>query len=1118
MRVYLGSETQLPDPLIEAKQGFGKAPAYRGMAYVVLEDFPLESFGNRIPQLSFEVIRPVGKLEPQIEAITIIPGASEYAYSPVEITDQIGPRNTVSLNRHVLHASSDWEASINELQALCPNLKRVALVVSWFGTDLRASQCSIEPRVEVAARPGASQPWVVSGLQRAQANLVSTVQGGPAFGGTPSDASVLAAIADLKNRGLQVTLYPFMMMDIPAGNGLPDPYGAAQQAVYPWRGRITDVTDQTSALPSAVASFVGSVGAGDFWFSGSTVHCNSNELSYRRLILHYAHLCAAAGGVDAFIIGSELRGLTRLRDHNGGFPFVQSLRTLAAECRSILGGATGITYAADWSEYFGYQPTDGSGDVFFNLDPLWADPSITSVGIDNYMPLSDWRGTRDSARLDDARSAYDASSMSAAITAGEGFDWYYASAADRAAELRTPIASGDRGDSWLYRYKDLQGWWTNPHYDRRNGVAVTNPSPWVPASKPIWFTELGAPAVDVAANQPNVFPDPKSSENAVPYQSLGGRDDLAQRRFLEAHLAHWASRNDGMVPTDRIYLWTWDARPQPAFPVQSHIWSDGGNWHLGHWLTGRLGAAPADDLMAHLAADYGLSNIDASQSDGIVDGLLLNGDHTARSVIEALSDLWKLTATQHGDTLCIASADWRAVPRQLTSDDLVEDDGEPVVTRERLDESELPGRLDFSFSDTFLSYEAASVSAFRGEAGLGTENLSLSVSLSEGVAQQHAASVLRARWEGRETVNFALPPEYQGVTAQDRLSLEGTEYSVFEIEQGDAIRITARSSNRLASNPPVQKPEGKALGVPQAISGAPDVALLDLPALPGTDKSTFAAASVRQWRGSYGFYFSLTDDGFALRATASRYAVAGRLVDPLAPGLAWRWQPHQSVLVDLVQGQLSSLSPLEVLSGDNVVAIETAVGWEIVQFQDATLVGDHRYRLSNLLRGQNGTEAEMAAGAAAGARLVLLDAALVGLDLETSERGVELNWRVVRTGEFISSPNAVSLAFSGGLRSLVPLSPVHLRRSGSVFSWVRRDRVDADAWDQSDIPMSERSETYELSLTDASSGHLFHSATVPHSHFDASSLEPVPNSLELQVAQVSAITGPGFAASRTFQT
>ena len=36
-----------------------------------------------------------------------------------------------------------------------------------------------------------------------------------------------------------MVLYPFVMMDMPAGNALPDPTAAAGQPAYPWRGRIT---------------------------------------------------------------------------------------------------------------------------------------------------------------------------------------------------------------------------------------------------------------------------------------------------------------------------------------------------------------------------------------------------------------------------------------------------------------------------------------------------------------------------------------------------------------------------------------------------------------------------------------------------------------------------------------------------------------------------------------------------------------------------------------------------------------------------------------------------------------------------------------------------------------
>src|SRR5437763_4807885 len=90
-RVYSGSETQTPDALIVAKEGAGEAPAYRGTAYVVFERLPLEKFGNRIPQLSFEVIRPIGKLEPMIRAVTLIPGTTEFGYEPATIVQVAGP-------------------------------------------------------------------------------------------------------------------------------------------------------------------------------------------------------------------------------------------------------------------------------------------------------------------------------------------------------------------------------------------------------------------------------------------------------------------------------------------------------------------------------------------------------------------------------------------------------------------------------------------------------------------------------------------------------------------------------------------------------------------------------------------------------------------------------------------------------------------------------------------------------------------------------------------------------------------------------------------------------------------------------------------------------------------
>lgn len=54
--VYPGDEEQQPDPLMEATEGMDNVPGYRGLAYLVVNDLPLEQYGNRIPNVTAEVV------------------------------------------------------------------------------------------------------------------------------------------------------------------------------------------------------------------------------------------------------------------------------------------------------------------------------------------------------------------------------------------------------------------------------------------------------------------------------------------------------------------------------------------------------------------------------------------------------------------------------------------------------------------------------------------------------------------------------------------------------------------------------------------------------------------------------------------------------------------------------------------------------------------------------------------------------------------------------------------------------------------------------------------------------------------------------------------------------
>ena len=488
-RFYRGDEVQTADPLIEEIEGVGNTPSYRGLAMIVFEDMPLADFGNRIPQLQFEIIRAISAnnptaLENVLGGVALIPGAGEFVYATDVVTQDDEAGTTSPENAHNASGETDLKASLDELEGLAPNLGAVSLVVGWFGDDLRAANMHIKPGVESAVKATYPESWGVDGVARGAAHLISEVDGRPAYGGTPSDASVVQAIAELKARGWRVLFYPFVFMDIASGNTLPNPYtdnaAGAGQPAYPWRGRITvspasgyvASVDKTATAATQVSAFFGSASASNFSVSGTTVSwTGGSDWGYRRMVLHYAELCAAAGGVDAFLIGSELRGLTRARSDAVTYPAVAALKTLAADVRAILGAGTKIGYGADWSEYNNHQTGDAPGALLFNLDPLWSDANIDFIGIDNYMPLADWRdGTthRDYDAANGPTDIHDPAYLAANIKGGEDYDWYYASGADRDAQTRTPISDG-LGKPWVWRAKDLSAWWSNAHYDRPTG-------------------------------------------------------------------------------------------------------------------------------------------------------------------------------------------------------------------------------------------------------------------------------------------------------------------------------------------------------------------------------------------------------------------------------------------------------------------------------------------------------------------------------------------------------------------------------------------------------------------------------------------------------------------------
>jgi hypothetical protein len=356
-----------------------------------------------------------------VNGVNLLPSTGEFTYDPVAYMGQrVTESAPLAINTYAGQAShrTDLDLAIDQLVAECPSCTTVAVIVAWFFNSEAAASCKVYPSTTYIG--GSFQKWngtslvpdhwLCSGLNERSAGLIPISQsnGSFSYGGTPSDQSIFRCIQDLKARGLRVVFYPFLLGDIPSS--------------FPWRGRITHSPDLSLAATAAIAGFLGSCVPAEFTRDAINLTVNYSgsptDYSFRRMILHYGNLCVIAGGVDLFLLGSELRGLETVRGpdwtlagavDNAGhaiwdYPFVAALVQLSDDVRGVfdVAGFTKdtvglhnlISYAADWSSWLGYVHT-GSDPASPNgqwphLDQLWSHSNIDLVCFDNYLPLSDW--------------------------------------------------------------------------------------------------------------------------------------------------------------------------------------------------------------------------------------------------------------------------------------------------------------------------------------------------------------------------------------------------------------------------------------------------------------------------------------------------------------------------------------------------------------------------------------------------------------------------------------------------------------------------------------------------------------------------------------------------------
>jgi hypothetical protein len=371
-----------------------------------------------------------------------------------------------------------------------------------------------------------------------------------------------------------------------------------------------------------------------------------------------------------------------------------------------------------------------------------------------------------------------------------------------------------------------------------------------------------------------------------------------------------------------------------------------------------------------------------------------------------------------------------------------------------------------------------------------------------------------------------LPWSEAALHVGDRVRLDmlggGRDYVVSSLEDGEVrvVKAVALAPNVAFAD------RGE---TPQLTPGGPvsDMKpifhLIDLPLWPGAEDPAGQfriACHAKPWRG-VATYASPSDDGFAERGLIGERAVMGELTAPLPGGASGRLIDGQTLELVLYSGELESKPFTQILNGANTALVQSSDGkWEVLQFLDAQEIGQNHWRLNSLLRGQLGTEAASLNEKPTGTPFILLDGGVQSIGLQTSEIGLELNWRIGAAGKSFSDDFFDTVKAIGGVQALKPLSPVHLKaerlsNNDLLFGWIRRGRADADSWLGEEIPLGEEREAYQVEIW--RSDVLVRSVQVQAASWiypGADRLSDLGSSdFQLRVAMVSSKIGAGDFAS-----
>jgi hypothetical protein len=543
-------------------------------------------------------------------------------------------------------------------------------------------------------------------------------------------------------------------------------------------------------------------------------------------------------------------------------------------------------------------------------------------------------------------------------------------------------------------------------------------------------------------------------------------------------------------------------------------------------------AVSLSSIVATEAASSSLikpADIDTTGLTDAVTGFKVTATGSIRNAIEPLRGAWPFDVVQSGYQIKATSRGSASVATIPVGELAID----TQLTESREMDSQLPQNVTVKYIDQGRDYDVNEQRAQRDNTeAVNSLSIDLPVVLSASEAAQVADKLIRIYALEKSDFSFTLPAPYRYLEPGDVITI-ATDDADFVLRLV-SVNHTADGRLECAGRPssastyvsiaPGAPGQGGSVTIP--LAGATISTLIDCPVIDEglQDAPGFALAFngySSGWPG--GILYQSADEGQTwtdLQAITAQ-CTSGTATNFLSISAGNLVQLGGSLTVSLIAGTLESVTQAQMFNGSNIAAYGQPGRWEIIRFQNATLVSAGVYALDTFWRGDRGTEWATGLHVAGDQFILMTDPDLAFVGIPTDTIGQPRIYRSITAGADIDSAADQAFTYAGvNLETYSGVHPVGSRSANDLtIAWKRRTRV-GGAWrDNVDASLGETVQAYEVDIMQGAVVKRTLAASTPSvlytSAMQVTDFGSNQSSVAVNIYQLSSVVGRGYSLGAT---